>query len=78
MSHTLMYELDHNKKRLEYYMQMKAKNAGALNSADKWIDIYSERVKKLEKQAVKAGIKVDATVPNTQTAPTAVKQQMLQ
>jgi hypothetical protein len=66
MSHSVMYELDHNKKRLEYYLQLKAKNQSALTSVDKWIDIYSERVKKLEKQAVKSSSRPSACAPMMQ------------
>ncbi len=59
MSTTLVLDLEHNRKRLHYYSQLKeqkaaSKKAGAL---DKWIEIYEERVQKLERKATKLGLK---------------------
>ena len=53
-SHTVLFELNRSKERLEYFQQMKRKNESALPpSVNKWIEIYSERVQNLEKQAKK-------------------------
>lgn len=61
MNQTILFELNRSKKRLEYYAQRKSEQAGqpSVNSPlfDKWIEIYSERVKKLEHQANQMGFK---------------------
>ncbi len=88
MNATVLLDLDHHRKRLEYYLQLKAqqeahtlraspptsarkirnplrnasKKAGSipvepqLDSLDKWIEVYSQRVRKLEIQAVRMGL----------------------
>ncbi|MGE0616399.1 MAG: hypothetical protein AB7P04_12235 [Bacteriovoracia bacterium] len=53
MSHSVIFELEHNRQRLNYYQQQKTKPQASSKALDKWIDIYSERVKKLERQATK-------------------------
>jgi hypothetical protein len=74
MNHVVLFELDQNRKRLEFYQGQKArieaeraaapatktkgsKGASAAASVDKWIEIYHERVKKLERQVMKLGLK---------------------
>ena len=61
MSQSVLLDLEHNKKRLEYYQQLKAKDdtekTGSYESVlNKWIEIYDDRIRKLEKQAVKTGL----------------------
>ena len=61
MSQSVLLDLEHNKKRLEYYQQLKAKDdsekTGSYESVlNKWIEIYDDRIRKLEKQAVKTGM----------------------
>ncbi|OFZ82182.1 MAG: hypothetical protein A2583_07695 [Bdellovibrionales bacterium RIFOXYD1_FULL_53_11] len=68
MDQTMNLDLHHNKSRLAYYQQRKteldASNASkrsTRNSArgmvEKWIEIYVERVRKLENQIARAGLK---------------------
>jgi DNA topoisomerase VI subunit B len=60
MSHTVMFDLEHNRKRLSYYSQQKEKSMGDKKKSaalDKWIEIYAERVQKLERQVTKLGLK---------------------
>lgn len=73
MNHAVLFELDRYKKRLSYYQSLKteaeARAAEATPSkksakpvaspVDKWIEIYAERVKKLEKQVGKLGLRVE-------------------
>lgn len=58
MINSLVFDLEHNRKRLQYYSQLKqksvSKKAGAI---DKWVAIYEERVQKLERKANKLGLK---------------------
>ncbi len=76
MSQAVLFDLEHHRKRLDYYLQLKAQvdHQLALNTApveaakkkaapamgptsvDKWIEIYAERVKKLENQVVRLGL----------------------
>ena len=88
MNATVLSDLDHHRKRLEYYLQLKAQQEATLlraspptsarkvrkplksakekvssipiepqlDSLDKWIEIYSQRVRKLETQAVRMGL----------------------
>jgi hypothetical protein len=58
MSKTILFDLEHNKKKLEYYQSLKAK-AGTEKSKiiNKWIEIYSERVAKLDRQVTRLGLR---------------------
>jgi hypothetical protein len=55
MSQVILSELEHNKRRLDYYTQLKSKTVTSkkIGPLDKWIEIYSERVHKLERQVQK-------------------------
>lgn len=67
MSHIVLYDLDQNRRRLEYYINLKS--TCHLNSSqpktpketviDKWVEIYEERVQKLEKQVTKLGLRTE-------------------
>ena len=79
MNHIILFDLEKNRKRLDYYSQLKGEiaakpatpapasikvrkpssisKAPQLSAIDKWIEIYSDRVKKLERQATKLGLK---------------------
>lgn len=49
------FELDQSKQRLDYYTRMMARTqANKKSSVQKWIEIYSERIQKLERQIAKA------------------------
>lgn len=51
MEKSLLLGIEQNRKRLEYYFQLKEKaGSKAPSSLDKWIEIYSERMRKLENQ----------------------------
>jgi predicted outer membrane protein len=54
----IQFELIRSKDRLQYFQQMKLKQQ-TNESLNKWIEIYSERVQILEKQAKK----LEATKP---------------
>lgn len=64
MNHVLLFDLDQNRRRLEYYLHLKstfpAKSSQPKTpketAIDKWIEIYSDRVRKLERQATKLGL----------------------
>ncbi len=57
MSATLLFELDHSRKRLEYFMQLERKSAAPSVTVTKWIAIYRERIAKQEKKVQKLGLK---------------------
>jgi hypothetical protein len=58
MSKTILFDLDLNKKKLEYYQQLKAKSGSEKSKIlNKWIEIYSERVQKLERQVSRLGLR---------------------
>jgi hypothetical protein len=48
----IQFELTRSKERLQYFQQLKQKEQSNA-SVNKWIEIYSERVQTLEKQAKK-------------------------
>ncbi|MEK6704703.1 MAG: hypothetical protein AAB116_08165 [Candidatus Poribacteria bacterium] len=52
MSTTIAMELEHSRKRLNYYLTMRDKS-GSNSAIERWIAIYSERIKKLERQSQK-------------------------
>ena len=57
MTSTLIFDLEHNRKRLDYYTQMKEKLGPKSNATSKWIEIYSSRVQKLERQVQRLGLR---------------------
>jgi len=52
MNQNILFELEHNKKRLDYY-QTKLESLDEDQSASKWVEIYADRVKALESKASK-------------------------
>ena len=55
---TILFDLELNKKKLEYYQQLKTKSGSEKSKIiNKWIEIYSERVSKLERQASRLGLR---------------------
>jgi hypothetical protein len=63
---SVLFDLEHNRKRLDYYAQLKGRLASTAPGAkapkspkalEKWIEIYEERVQKLERQASRLGLK---------------------
>jgi hypothetical protein len=57
MSQALLFELEHNQRRLKYYLELKDRAESGKSPYDKWVEIYSDRVRKLENQANKLGLK---------------------
>lgn len=73
MKQMIISDLEHNKRRLQYYLALRtkqeqaraaqpksgrsAKQSGKETALDKWVEIYSERVKKLERQVQRLGLK---------------------
>lgn len=54
----ILSDIDHSRKRLQYYTELKAKvGFEKSKSITKWIDIYAERLGKLERQASRLGLK---------------------
>ena len=52
---SIQIELDHTRKRLDYYRQLSEKSqASKKSSINKWIEIYDERVQKLTRQLARA------------------------
>ena len=52
----IQFELNRSKESIQYFQQMKQKQqtlSSSNSSVEKWIEIYSERVQNLEKQAKK-------------------------
>jgi hypothetical protein len=58
MSHPVLFDLEHNRKRLEYYTLLKARTPKA-PALGKWIEIYAERVRLLERQVNKLGLRTE-------------------
>jgi vacuolar-type H+-ATPase subunit E/Vma4 len=56
MNPNMILDYEQNKKRLEYYESQKRRNAKN-KALDKWIEIYSERVTKLERQMSRQGLR---------------------
>ena len=57
MNSILMSELEHNRKRLEYYSHLSEDSGTPSIVIQKWIAIYSERVKKYEHKLSRMGLK---------------------
>ena len=55
MNRTVHFELEETKKRLDYYLHLKEKTKATKKSSPvlKWVEIYTERLEKLQKQAKK-------------------------
>jgi len=67
MAHSILHELEHCRERLSFF----SGRAEAGDIQKKWLEIYSTRVKTLEKQAMKLGVlttdsRAVAQVPDTQ------------
>jgi hypothetical protein len=52
MANSIKLDLEKNKLRLEFYKARNQQQPSPLHS--KWVEIYSDRVKKLERQLTKA------------------------
>ena len=79
MNENLIFDLDHNKERLEYYVKLKSQYAlksdasdkqltARAGAVDKWIEIYAERIQKLEVQLSKLGLKTQLATERRATA----------
>ena len=55
-SQNTLYDLEHAKSRLDFYTAQKAR-APKNKALDKWLEIYGERVQKLQRQASKLGLR---------------------
>lgn len=64
------FELEQNRLRLNYYTQLKAKTPKS-KSLDKWIEIYSERVQKIERllKKLERAAAAAAAAPVAEVAP---------
>lgn len=61
MEKTVLFGLEQNRKRLQYYSQIKEKSGLETSSTvNKWIEIYSERMTQFEEQAQRLGLKVES------------------
>jgi hypothetical protein len=74
---SVLFELEHARTRLEYYDRLRATALAVLHTSgsrakttphDKWVEIYSERVAKLDRQATKLGMKTQLGKPGAATA----------
>lgn len=66
----LQSDLDLAKRKLAYYAEIKAKHPSKkATPADRWIEIYDERVIKLEKQITKAQAQLNAAQAQASAAP---------
>lgn len=60
MEKSVLFDLEQNRKRLNYFFQLKEKAGSQKHTTvDKWIEIYSERMRTLEHQAQQLGLKTD-------------------
>jgi len=58
MSRAILFDLEHNKSKLDYYQSLKARSGSEKSKIlNKWIEIYSERVQKLERQVTRLGLR---------------------
>jgi len=48
----VLMELEHNRKRLNYYHQLKRRHGPDSSVIDKWIEIYQARIENLEKSKI--------------------------
>lgn len=60
MERSILFDLELNRKRLDYYYSIKEK-AGSDTPATvmKWIQIYVERIQQLEQEAQQQGLKFE-------------------
>jgi hypothetical protein len=71
MAHILLFDLDQNRKHLEYYNNLRSTSGvifSTLNpktpketALDKWITIYENRVQSIEKEVTKLGLRTEPT-----------------
>ena len=75
----VLFDLEHNRNRLNYFNQQREQALAALQASgsrakttayDKWVEIYSERVAKLERQVTRLGLKtqLDKVAAHSQRA----------
>jgi hypothetical protein len=58
MGKSVIFDLEQSRKRLDYYSQLKEKSGpDAPATVSKWIEIYTERMQKLEQQVQMSGLK---------------------
>ena len=66
---TIIFDIDHSRRRLTYYTELKARSGFEKSKAiTKWIDIYAERVQKLERQASRIGLKTQLKMSDKPSA----------
>ena len=65
----LVSELEQSRQKLKYYSRLKEKQSATKvaknNPLNKWIEIYSERTRKLERQVTKVGLTVKLAAATT-------------
>lgn len=54
-----MYELESTRKKLDYFIALKSKSPSNRSPIAKWIEIYTERMRKLERQSQKSGLRTE-------------------
>lgn len=66
MKHHLIFQLEENKRHLEYYQTLKNQSESGLgqitpknSSIQKWIEIYTDRVLALESEVQKLGLRTE-------------------
>ena len=77
MTEHILQELKHNRERLNYYQHLASANAAekkplkkgmSPDPVGKWIEIYSVRVKKLERRVNQLGLTVGRRKPSASSA----------
>lgn len=57
MEKSVLFDLEHNRKKLNYYIHLKEKSGpNAPFVIDKWIEIYHDRIQRLKYQAQELGL----------------------
>ncbi|MEK6578596.1 MAG: hypothetical protein AABZ55_05160 [Bdellovibrionota bacterium] len=72
MNGIFQFDLDHSRKRLNYYNGLKEKTPSAV--VDKWVKIYSERLQKLERQISKTGLRTELVAGHSEEKTQSKKQ----
>ncbi len=73
----LQTDLEFAKRKLHYYNELKTKNPSKkATPPDRWIEIYSERVQKLEKQIHKLQAQAHAQAHGDESAKPGLKTQV--
>ena len=73
----LQSDLDLAKRKLAYYTELKSKNPSKkATPADRWIEIYDERVTRLEKQITKAQAQLNASLAMSSAEKPGLKTQV--